>query len=183
MRRQVLNNNIQAEDGASGDEEDNSSLVQERPIPSAAEVMDHIQELGLFLEVATISPDRDSNLDLPVLGGLAQHDWRKRFEGCELSERGDITGGLEKLLVCWKLHRQCSYKHSKEMTNCLDQTAKCYAMLGHFSKSVICLEMCLPAVEEQFGPNSIELANELQKVTDVMICELQQLPPHSRQFT
>nr|CAD7443309.1 unnamed protein product [Timema bartmani] len=22
------------------------------------------------------SPDRDSNLDLPVLGGLAQHDWR-----------------------------------------------------------------------------------------------------------
>nr|CAD7442363.1 unnamed protein product [Timema bartmani] len=22
------------------------------------------------------SPDQDSNLDLPVLGGLAQHDWR-----------------------------------------------------------------------------------------------------------
>ncbi|CAG2053617.1 unnamed protein product, partial [Timema podura] len=41
---EVLNNNVQAEDGASGDEEDNSS-VQERPIPSAAEAMDHIQEL------------------------------------------------------------------------------------------------------------------------------------------
>nr|CAD7438548.1 unnamed protein product [Timema bartmani] len=40
---EVLNNNIQAKDGASGDEEDNSSLVQERPIPSAAEAMDHIQ--------------------------------------------------------------------------------------------------------------------------------------------
>nr|CAD7411046.1 unnamed protein product [Timema poppensis] len=54
--------------------------------------------------------------------------------------------------------------------------------LGHFSKSVLCLELCLPAVEEQFGPNSIELANELQKVTDVMICELQQIPPHSHRF-
>nr|CAD7204086.1 unnamed protein product [Timema douglasi] len=53
---------------------------------------------------------------------------------------------------------------------------------GQFSKSVSCLELCLPAVEEQFGPNSIELANELQKVTDVMICELQQIPPHSHRF-
>nr|CAD7398215.1 unnamed protein product [Timema cristinae] len=101
---------------------------------------------------------------------------------CELVERGDITGGLEKLLVCWKVHRQCTYKYSKDLTNCLDQTAKCYAMLGHFRKSVLCLELCLPAVEEQFGPNSIELANELQKVTDVMICELQQIPPHSHKF-
>nr|CAD7593036.1 unnamed protein product [Timema genevievae] len=40
---EVLNNNIQAEDGASGEEEDNSSVVQERPIPSVAEAMDHIQ--------------------------------------------------------------------------------------------------------------------------------------------
>nr|CAD7262158.1 unnamed protein product [Timema shepardi] len=37
---EVLNNNIQTEDGASGNEEDTSSLVPERPIPSAAEAMD-----------------------------------------------------------------------------------------------------------------------------------------------
>nr|CAD7395114.1 unnamed protein product [Timema cristinae] len=34
----------EAEDGASGDEEDNSSVVQERSISSKAEAMDHIQE-------------------------------------------------------------------------------------------------------------------------------------------
>nr|CAD7430256.1 unnamed protein product [Timema monikensis] len=45
---EVLNNNIQAEDGASGDEEDNSSAVHERPISSVAEAMDHIQELESF---------------------------------------------------------------------------------------------------------------------------------------
>nr|CAD7589153.1 unnamed protein product [Timema genevievae] len=47
---EALNNNIQAEDIVSGDEEDNSSVVQERPIPSAAETMDHIQELRRFFE-------------------------------------------------------------------------------------------------------------------------------------
>nr|CAD7195105.1 unnamed protein product [Timema douglasi] len=46
----VLNNNIQAEDGASADKEYNSSVFQERLIPSAAEAIDHIQELGDFFE-------------------------------------------------------------------------------------------------------------------------------------
>nr|CAD7424609.1 unnamed protein product [Timema monikensis] len=46
----VLNNNIQAKDGASADEEYNSSVFQERLIPSAAEAMDHIQELRDFFE-------------------------------------------------------------------------------------------------------------------------------------
>nr|CAD7464552.1 unnamed protein product [Timema tahoe] len=39
-----------AEDGAYGDEEDNSSIVQEIPIPSAAEAMEHIQELRCYCE-------------------------------------------------------------------------------------------------------------------------------------
>nr|CAD7431244.1 unnamed protein product [Timema monikensis] len=46
----VLSNNIQAEDGASDDVEDNSSIVQKRPILSVAEVMDHIQALRRFFE-------------------------------------------------------------------------------------------------------------------------------------
>nr|CAD7446713.1 unnamed protein product [Timema bartmani] len=40
------------------------------------------------------SPDRDSNLDLPVLGGLAQHDWRVsqlRHQGRSGFSMGDHT--------------------------------------------------------------------------------------------
>nr|CAD7445826.1 unnamed protein product [Timema bartmani] len=59
----ALNNNVQAENGTSGDEEDNSSVVQERPIPSAAEAMDHIQELRCFLKVATTGDDKKSDSD------------------------------------------------------------------------------------------------------------------------
>nr|CAD7443270.1 unnamed protein product [Timema bartmani] len=36
----------------------------------------------IFRKTTLSSPDRDSNLDLPVLGGLAQHDWRCRFVQC-----------------------------------------------------------------------------------------------------
>nr|CAD7264478.1 unnamed protein product [Timema shepardi] len=36
-------NKVQAENRATCDDEDNSSVVQERPIPSVEEVMDHIQ--------------------------------------------------------------------------------------------------------------------------------------------
>ncbi|CAG2053492.1 unnamed protein product [Timema podura] len=38
------------------------------------------------------SPDRDSNLDLPVLGGLAQHDWRVS----QLRHRGGLFFSLKK---------------------------------------------------------------------------------------
>nr|CAD7571947.1 unnamed protein product [Timema californicum] len=45
-----LDRDSEVEDGASGYEENNSSLVQERPISSAAEAMNHIQELRRFFE-------------------------------------------------------------------------------------------------------------------------------------
>ncbi|CAG2063288.1 unnamed protein product, partial [Timema podura] len=55
---EVLNNNIQAEDGASGDEEDNSSVVQEKPIPSfidaAMKTALHLREYDDILEAEDI---------------------------------------------------------------------------------------------------------------------------------
>jgi hypothetical protein len=50
---------------------------------------------------------------------------------------------------------------------------------GDYGRSVACLLRCLPAVEEQFGCNSIEVANELQKISDVMMCNVSQHSPGS----
>jgi hypothetical protein len=55
-------------------------------------------------------------------------------------------------------------------------------LTGNYAKSVDCLLQCLPAVEEQFGSNSIELANELQKLSDVMICDIAQHVPGSATY-
>ena len=49
-------------------------------------------------------------------------------------------------------------------------------MTGDYGRSVECLSQILPAVEEQFGSNSIEVANELQKLSDVMIRDISDQP-------
>jgi hypothetical protein len=55
-------------------------------------------------------------------------------------------------------------------------------LTGNYARSVECLLQCLPAVEEQFGSNSIELANELQKLSDVMMCDIAQHAPGSAAY-
>ncbi|PSN40378.1 hypothetical protein C0J52_11855 [Blattella germanica] len=103
-------------------------------------------------------------------------------EGCAALELGDMKEAIKKLESCWSLRLKCLYKSNKELTTCADQIAKCYAMLGDYEKSVEFLLKTLPAVEEQFGSHSVELANELQKLSDVMMCDLQTHTPGSEIF-
>ena len=50
---------------------------------------------------------------------------------------------------------------------CLD--FRCYAMMGSFSESAQYLKVCLPAIQERYGPHSIEVGHELIKYTDVLL--------------
>ena len=43
---------------------------------------------------------------------------------------------------------------------------------GCYDESIEHLQHVLPAIEEQYGVNSIEVAHELQKLSDVMLCNL-----------
>lgn len=97
-------------------------------------------------------------------------------EGIMALDIGDMKQALKKFEACWYLRQQCLYKSHKDLTTCVDQLAKCYSMLGKYGRSVECLLHILPAVEEQFGSNSIEVANELQKLSDVMIRDISDQP-------
>jgi len=55
-------------------------------------------------------------------------------------------------------------------------------LTGDYGRSVECLLQILPAVEEQFGSNSIEEANELQKLSDVMIRDISDQPLSSAAY-
>jgi hypothetical protein len=55
-------------------------------------------------------------------------------------------------------------------------------LTGDYGRSVECLLQCLGALEEQFGCNSIEVANELQKISDVMMCDVSQHSPGSAAY-
>ena len=46
---------------------------------------------------------------------------------------------------------------------------RCYAMMGSFSESAQYLKVCLPAIQERYGPHSIEVGHELIKYTDVLL--------------
>lgn len=93
-------------------------------------------------------------------------------EGCQLMNDGHMQDALNSLKRCQQLQERALYKSNKDLTATYDMLAKCYATLGHYKKSENYLEIMLPAVEEQYGANSIEIANELQKLSDVMMCHI-----------
>jgi len=68
------------------------------------------------------------------------------------------------------------------VTEVADQLARCYAMMGAFSESAQYLKVCLPAIQERFGPHSIEVGHELIKYTDVLLGDLQDTTKRSSQY-
>ena len=93
-----------------------------------------------------------------------------------------MKDAIDKFESCWTLRRKCLYRSHKDLSTCADQIAKCYAMLGEYEKSTQFIVESLPAVEEQYGSCSVELANELQKLTDVMMCDLETCRPGSEDY-
>ncbi|KAK3913191.1 SET and MYND domain-containing protein 4 [Frankliniella fusca] len=101
-------------------------------------------------------------------------------KGCEEMEKGDLQIALSNLNQCRELQERALYHVNKDLSATYDMLAKCYATLGNYSKSIEYLELMLPSIEEQYGANSIEVANELQKLSDVMLCNvrtMETIPP------
>ncbi|XP_067002891.2 SET and MYND domain-containing protein 4 isoform X2 [Anabrus simplex] len=95
-------------------------------------------------------------------------------EGSTALEMGNVKEALQLFQTCLRLQKDCLYKNNKDLMACKDKIAKCYAVMGEYGKSVEFLLDSIATVEEQFGSHSVELANELQKLSDVMICDLKQ---------
>nr|CAD7194247.1 unnamed protein product [Timema douglasi] len=124
----VLNNNIQAEDGAFGDEEDNSSVVQERPIPSAAEAMDHIQELGDFFESGVLHRGNAIN---PASMKQALMASARRLPGVNMFEQGH-----GKLDLIKAFHVLNSYKPQASLSPSYVDLSECQYMWPYCTQSL-----------------------------------------------
>lgn len=56
-------------------------------------------------------------------------------------------------------------------------------MVGRWLDSISYLEYSTAAVEERFGPDSIELANEINKITDVCMQYLsEEINTHTKHY-
>lgn len=94
-------------------------------------------------------------------------------QGMSLMNKGDISAALQDFLKCLDIRRQCLFKYNKDLLYTQDVLAKCYAMLGQYNKSIYYIEQCLEGVKDIYGETSIELSHELNKLTDVMVSNLQ----------
>ncbi|XP_033229555.1 SET and MYND domain-containing protein 4-like [Belonocnema kinseyi] len=88
-------------------------------------------------------------------------------QGCIDHEK--VEEALDKLKQCLCIRRNVLYKHHEDIAVTLDLIGKVYAIMGRWLESISYLEHSIAAVEERFGPDSIELANELNKITDICI--------------
>ena len=94
-------------------------------------------------------------------------------KGMDCLRFGNMAETIPVLQSCYQLRSKAMYAHHLEVTEVADQLARCYAMMGSFNESAQYLKVCLPAIQERFGPHSVEVAHELVKYTDVLLGDLQ----------
>jgi len=103
-------------------------------------------------------------------------------KGMEALQFGCLADALPALQSCYQIRVKAMYAHHREVTEVADQLARCYAMMGSFSESAQYLKVCLPAIQERFGPHSIEVGHELIKYTDVVLGDLQDTTKRTSQY-
>ncbi|XP_060575894.1 SET and MYND domain-containing protein 4-like [Ruditapes philippinarum] len=89
--------------------------------------------------------------------------------GLDCLHENRIKGAIEVLEECHTIRRSILYKHNKLLADAQDCLARCYAMTGNFKKALKYLRESVKTVEIMFGENSIEFANELQKLSETLI--------------
>ncbi|XP_050422098.1 SET and MYND domain-containing protein 4-like [Adelges cooleyi] len=76
-----------------------------------------------------------------------------------------VIGSLLECLTFYKL--VLNHKNSY-ILKCQDNIAKCLAMIADYSKSLEHLNSTFITIEQRYGENSLEVAYELKKITDIM---------------
>ncbi|XP_014236849.1 SET and MYND domain-containing protein 4-like [Trichogramma pretiosum] len=76
---------------------------------------------------------------------------------------------LETAKQCLEVRTKIFYKHHETIAITHDLIGKILATMGRWLEAVIQLEYSLTSIEERYGSDSIEFANELNKLTDICI--------------
>lgn len=89
---------------------------------------------------------------------------------------------LVKLKECLLLRKGALYKCHENITTTMDLIAKVYAIMGQWLNSISYLEHNLVTIEERYGFWSIEVCNEINKLTDICLQYLQEEPNTTSKF-
>ncbi|OXU21510.1 hypothetical protein TSAR_009791 [Trichomalopsis sarcophagae] len=101
---------------------------------------------------------------------LELEEANKLFETANINLKSQkVKEALENAKQCLEIRKRILYEYHESVTLTYDLIGKIFAVTGRWLDSISHLEHSLAAVEERFGPDSIELANELNKITDICI--------------
>lgn len=89
---------------------------------------------------------------------------------------------LIKLKECLLLRKDTLYKYHEDIAATMDLIAKVYAIMGQWLNSISYLEHSIVAIEERYGSWSIEVCNEINKLTDICLQYLQEESNTSSKF-
>ncbi|XP_058803847.1 SET and MYND domain-containing protein 4-like isoform X2 [Phymastichus coffea] len=84
----------------------------------------------------------------------------------DLEER-QFEQALEKAKRCLDIRKKFLNQSHEAVASTYDLIGKILALMGRWLDSISHLEHSIAAVEERFGEHSIELANEINKITDI----------------
>ncbi|CAG5133463.1 unnamed protein product [Candidula unifasciata] len=106
-----------------------------------------------------------------VLNGLklkAEKANRQFNEAIRLMNSQDYDGAIHVLEDCRSQRQSFLYKDHKDLGQIEDAIARCYADQGDFSSSADHLFTSVKMMSQMYGERSIEHANELQKLAEVL---------------
>ncbi|KAK0178103.1 hypothetical protein PV328_002084 [Microctonus aethiopoides] len=94
----------------------------------------------------------------------------------DFMQQGKNDEALDHLERCLKIRQKWLFKYHDDLTITYDSLGKVCVAMSQWCDSISYLETSILAVEEKFGLDSIEVANELNKITDICIQYLQRTP-------
>ncbi|KAG8035770.1 hypothetical protein G9C98_001426 [Cotesia typhae] len=98
----------------------------------------------------------------------------------EYLQMGKNKEAIFYLKRCLNIRQKWLYKYHDDIAITLDNLAKVNIIMGNLLNSMPYLEQNLAIVDKKFGNESIEAANEINKITDVNIQYLQQNNKNSK---
>jgi len=90
-----------------------------------------------------------------------------------------IRKSLEHFKQCLLIQEEICYKYHSKISRSYDVIAKCLAMLRNYKKSIKYLNKSYAIVERQYGSQSIELTNEIIKMSDIYVELIKEMSDNS----
>ena len=84
-----------------------------------------------------------------------------------------VDDALQVFLKCAKNYEDILYKHHKQLALSYDIIAKCYVTLLNYEASIPYIMKSIATTEVHYGSSSVELTNEMLKLSDVYMAMMQ----------